>query len=94
MNLNFTKNKKLMFDTQHNLVYDGSPTKEQYKELSNFLLEDENKQKSVIFVHMGSISGDIITILKGITEQCERMNKYNVYICEDSTPNNFWYCII
>ena len=43
---------------------------------------------------MGSISGDIITILKAMTNQCKEMDKHEVYIWEDSTPENFCYAVL
>ena len=95
MNMYFTKTKKLMFDEHYNLLHDGQTTNDQYKEICETLPLDKNGEKpAVIFSTMGSISGDIISILKSMTLQCEEMNKHNVYIYEGSTPEDFCYCVL
>jgi hypothetical protein len=43
---------------------------------------------------MGSIKGDIITIIKSITNEVEKRNRQEVYIWEDSTPEDFCYCTV
>ena len=91
----FTKTKRLMFDKNYELLYDGETTNEQYKEICETLPLDENDEKpAVIIVQMGSINGDIISIMKTMTLQCEKMDKHDVYIWEESTPENFCYAVV
>jgi hypothetical protein len=95
MNMYFTKNKRLMFDEHYKLLYDGETTDEQYKEICDTIPLNENGEKpTVIIVQMGSLSGKIIDLMKCMAEQVERSNKHNVYIWEDSTPENFCYAVV
>lgn len=95
MNIHFTKTKRLIFDEHYNLLHDGEVTDEKWKEICESLPLRENGEKpGIITVQMGSISGDIIIILKTMTDQCEKMNKHEVYIWEDSTPENFCYAVL
>ena len=91
MNIHFTKTKKLMLDEHYNLLYDGEVSNEKYKEICETLPLNENGKKGVIFSTMGSVSGDIITILKSITNEVEKTNRQEVYIYDKSTPEDFWY---
>ena len=95
MNIHFTKTKKLMLDEHYNLLYDGEVSNEKYKEICETLPLRENGEKpGVIFSNMGSVSGDIISIMKSMTLQCEEMNRHNVYVYENSTTDDFCYCVL
>ena len=94
MNIHFTKTTRLTFDEHYNLLYDGEVSNEKWKEIGESLpLKENGKKSGLISIRMGSITGDVITILKTITDDVE-MNRQEVYIWEDSTPENFWYCIV
>ena len=94
MNIHFTKTKKLMFDEFYNFLFDGV-SDENYKKLDDLLPLKENGEKSgIMVVHMGSISGDIISIMKSITNEVKKENKQDVYIYEGSTLEDFWYYAI
>jgi len=92
MNIHFTTSKKLMFDEHYNLLHDGDVSSEVYKKIGESLPLKENGEKpGIIVVHMGSISGDIITIMKSITDKVDKSNKQEVYIYDKSTPEDFCY---
>ena len=91
MNIHFTTTKKLMFDEFYNFLFDGV-SDENYKKLDDLLPVKENGEKAkIMVVHMGSISGDIISIMKSIKNEVEKENKQDVYIYEGSTLEDFWY---
>ena len=87
-NIHFTKSKKLIFDKNYNLLYDGEITEKNVKEIY-----DSFPPCKTIVIHMGSISGDIISIMKSITDEVGITNR-QVYIYDGSTPEDFWYCTV
>ena len=48
MNLYFTKTKRLMFDEHYNLLFDGDPTEEERKEISEFIQKRKQENKPLV----------------------------------------------
>lgn len=89
MNINFTNTKKLFFDKDNNLI---SNLDNYFDENGNLI---PNKNLSMKCVQMGKSESDtIVNIIKDIIDSSQELKRYDIYIYDGSTSDDFYFCVI
>ena len=106
MNIHFTNTKKLIFDGNNNLLTEkfiNEQISEYFDENGDFMTNSEFKNKKPITkndlltktVQMGkSDSNTIVNIIKDIIDSSQELKRYDIYIYDGSTSDDFYFCVI
>jgi hypothetical protein len=106
INIHFTNTKKLIFDGNNNLLTEkfiNEQISEYFDENGDFLTNSEFKNKKPITkndlltktVQMGKSESDtVVNIIKDIIDSSQKLKRYDIYIYNGSTSDDFYYCVI